>query len=170
MGPDMAPPPQVELSKEKVKRLLNVLPKIAKESAAMQKASQEALLKDPTQAKAEMEKVKALFQKHGYSFEAFSAEMSALMATYWVLNPKAYEKELSAKNNPEYQKIMRDPNIPEEQKKMMRSQFKMLKENQGTFLKQLGSMVSEGNRRAVKPFMADIERLMKSLSEQSRAW
>ena len=90
MGPGMAPPPQVELSKEKVKRLLSVLPKIAKESAAMQKASNEMLLKDPTQAKAQMEKVKALFQKHGYSFEDFSAEMSALMATYWVLNPKEF--------------------------------------------------------------------------------
>jgi hypothetical protein len=170
MGPGMAPPPQVELSKEKVKRLLSVLPKIAQESAAMQKASNEMLLKDPTQAKAQMEKVKALFQKHGYSFEDFSAEMSALMATYWVLNPKAYEKELSAANNPEYQKIMNDPNIPQEQKKMMQTQFKMLQENQGAFLKQLGSMVSEGNRRAVKPFMADIEKLMKSLSKQSRAW
>ena len=169
-GGGMAPPPQVELTKEKIKRLLGVLPKIAKESAAMQKASNELLLRDPTLAQAQMEKVKGLFAKYGYSFEGFSAEMSALMATYWVLNPKAYENELSPENNPEYQRLMSDPNIPAEQKQMMAAQFKMLQENKGAFLEQLGAMVSESNRRAVKPFLKDIESLMKSLSKESRLW
>ena len=165
----MAPPAQVEFTKEKVKRLLDVMPKVAQESAALQKSSAQLMLKDPTQAEAQMKKIKAMFQKYGYSFEEFSAQMSALMATYWILNPKAYAQELSVENNPVYKKTLNDPNVPEEQKKMMRTQFKMLQENQGAFLQQLNAMVSENNKLVVKPFVAKIEKLMKSLSQQGLA-
>ena len=108
----LTPPPVTQLTRESVRRLIKVLPAIAKESAQYQSRFMGSFGPAgtvPNMSNDELERLNKVFQKHGFEFEEFVMQVSALMATYIVVDPVAFDNLLPREDSPEIKRILEDP-------------------------------------------------------------
>ena len=170
MPPGM-PPAEVKLTKDAVKRLLKALPEVTREASARQAqqlggASPGA--RPPQISPQEMQKMQAIFKKHGFTMEDFAMQVSALVATYLALNPEAFDKQLPNENKPEIKALLSSPDIPKEQKDAIRQQIAYAQQNKEAIRAQMTSLASDANKKVVKPFLAQVKKVFEAAEEEAR--
>ena len=167
------PPLDIQLTRDGVRRILEALPEITAHAAAQQSQFMGGLTGapggappqlDPAQAK----KLQAIFAKHGFSMEEFALQVSALVATYLILSPDAFQRYLPSEDKPEIRAILTDPNIPAAQKDAVRQQIRAARANQGQIREQLEALASAKNKRVVEPMLAEVKKAFDQVEAIAR--
>ena len=152
-------PAITRLSKQSINRLIAVIPELAEKTS-----TQQLQLMGPVAGSApssisdsELEVLNAVYSKHGFTLEEFAMQISALMATYFVVNPAAFESIMPSETNPLVKRRLEDPAVPATQKEALRKQIDYIKENKALFMKQFESTTDNANRKLVKSMLPKIK-------------
>jgi len=167
-------PVQIELTRDSIERLLKALPEIGERTAGHQSQFLARLGGGggggaPPQMNAkEMKALNAVFTKHGFRMDEFVMQVSALLATFFVLDPDAFEARLPNEDKPEIKAIFQNPNIPQIQKDALRKQIAFAQANKDMLRKQWEQMTSIENKNVVKPMMKEIKAAFEKLESLSK--
>ena len=167
-SPQTLGPIKVELTEVKVGRMLELFPKLINQAAAYQGQFFGGLTgmgANPPKrmSEQELERLNDLIEKHGFRMQEFSMMSSALMSTYFVLRPAAFERWLPSEEQPQIRAILDDSAVSEKRKEELRKQIAIAQKNKGMLLAQLGQLATEGNKKAVKPHLAKVERVLRRI-------
>jgi hypothetical protein len=166
MTSPMAQP--VTLTRADVENLLELMPLVGKESARMSGSPMAPPGQMSPAQQQEMHKIEALLGKKGMSLVEFATKVGALVATYMVLDPQAFEEQMPREDSPEVARVLSDPSVPEEQKTAIRAQIKMAQENKEAIRAQMTSMASEENKKVVRPFLAKVKATLAAVRAEAR--
>ncbi len=168
------PPFQIKLTKDSVTRLIAALPEVTRTASKHQSQFMSGLTGGAGPAGAprltaeEMDALRAIFAKHGFSMEEFAMQVSALLATYLILSPDAFDKQLPSEEKPEIRAILTDPNIPQEQKDTIRKQIQFARANKEQIRAQLQSLATAENKAVVKPMLAQVRKAFDAAQAAAR--
>ena len=152
-------PAITRLSKQSINRLIAVIPELA-EKTSTQQLQLMSPMAGPDQSsisEAELEILNAVYSRHGFTLEEFAMQISALMATYFVVNPSAFESMMPSETNPLVKLTLQDPAVPAKEKEALRKQIAYMKENKALCLKQFESTTDSTNRKLVKSMLPKIK-------------
>jgi len=94
--------------------------------------------------------------------------LSALLATYLILAPEAFERQLPSEDKPEIAAILNDPGVPQEQKDAMRKQIRFARQNRGKIRDQLAQLASDNNKKVVAPLLPKIRKAFEAAEAEAR--
>jgi hypothetical protein len=169
----MLAPMEVNLSRESVERMLKALPEIAKKASAHQAQFMGSLTGSagpggPQLKPEEIDALRAIFEKHGFTMEEFALQVSALLATYLILSPEAFERHLPSEDKPEIRAILTDPNLPPAQKEAIRKQIAAARANKDKIRDQLKPLASAENQAVVKPLLGQVAKAFDQAEAEAR--
>jgi len=162
--PPMPSPADVKLTKPDVEKLIKVLPQIAKESAKHRDKAPTPGLNVPADPEA-LERLQGILAKEDMNMVDFSMKMMALVSAYLALTPEELEKNLPTSDNAQIKALLADPNVPAEQKQVIRQQAAMADQNRDALKAQIVAMASDHNKNVVKGMLP---RVKKALEEAER--
>jgi hypothetical protein len=165
---------QIALTRDSVERILAALPEITSKTSAHQAQFMGNLTGGlgpggaPQLTPEEINELRAIFTRHGFTMEEFAMQVSALLATYLILSPEAFEKQLPSEDKPEVQAILNDPSISAEKKKSVRSRIAFARENKDKIREQLAALASPENQKVVKPLLPKVKQAFEAAEEVAR--
>ncbi len=167
------PPMNIKLTDASVKKLLVVLPALSAVRLKHRKSN------DPSGGmmggmpggsainKEEFKAVSRLLKKHDMRMDEFGMQVSALMATYMIMDPKAADAMLPTLEKPQIKKMLADPKVPQEQKDALRMQITMLQKNKGMMLQQFAQLATPENRAVVSRHLPAVRKLFAEMEKDS---
>lgn len=165
---------EIKLTKDSVERMLAALPEITQQTSAHQAQFMGSLTGSapaggmPQLKPDDLKKLRAIFEKHGFTMEEFAMQVSALLATYLILSPEAFQRQLPNEEKPEVRAILTDPNIPQAQKDGIRKQIAFARENQEKIREQLRPLATPENQAVVKPLLPQVEKAFLQAEQEAR--
>lgn len=164
------------LTRAGVEKLIIVIPELAKESSKLKgKGAGMGPMGPfggggPQQAPPieDIERVEKMLNKHGLTFPEFFMQLTTLLSTYLALKPDELDKQMPNENTPEIKALLDDPNIPEKQKQAIRQQLKATQVNKEAIRTKLMQLVTDENKKVVRPLLAQVERALKIAEEEAR--
>ena len=155
-------PAITQLSSDSITRLLAVIPELAEKTSSQQLQLMGSVAGPaPTSmSDADLEVLNAVYSKHGFTLEEFAMQISALMATYFVVNPNAFESMMPSETNPLVKLTLEDPAVPASQKEALRKQIDYIKQNKALFMEQFASTTDSANRKLVKSMLPRIQKAL----------
>ena len=157
-------PPITQLSTASVKRLIQVIPEVARETVGQKfqfmgpGATGAGAAGQPQMSPEQMEAINAIYQKHGFTMEEFVMQISALMATYFILDPEAFERVLPSKDNLVIQAMLKDPKTTEKERERVLAQIEYVQKNKQLFRAQFESTNNEANKKNVKTLLKAVRK------------
>ncbi len=167
-------PIQIELTTDTVTRIISALPEVTKAAAKHQSQFMSGLTGgagttgQPRLTPEETAALRAIFAKHGFAMEEFAMQVSALLATYLVLSPEAFEKQLPSEDKPEIRAILTDPAVPQEQKETIRKQIQFARANKDKIRSQLAQLASDENKAVVRPLLASVRKAFDTAQAEAK--
>ncbi len=164
-------PAVVTLNKARVRTLLKMIPELAKETTQYQGQFLSGMAGPgggdsvPTISEKDMEKVQKIYAKYGFTMEEFLGEISVLVATYFALDEKAFQKMLPSEDKPEIKSILSDPKVPEDKKAALRAQIKSTRQKQGKLREYLLTQTNDANIAILKPLLSEIRKVFKQVEK-----
>ena len=155
-------PAIVQLSEQSINRLIKVIPELAKNTSSqqLQLMSSMAGPAQATMSDSELEALNAIYSKHGFTLEEFAMQISALMATYFVVEPKAFETMMPSPHNPLVQLNLEDPSVSTQQKEALRKQIAYVAQNKALFLEQFRATTDQHNQKLVRKMLPRIQKAL----------
>lgn len=162
---DLAPP-VTELRTENVLRLLKLLPEVAKATVGqpyqLMGTMGQAGSTQPQMSPEQLDLLNSIYQKHDFTMEEFVMQISALMATYFILDPKAFEHVLPSKENPLLKRVLDDPKTSAAQREQVLAQIEYVQQNKHLFRAQFESTTNEANKKVVKKLLPAVRKAFKA--------
>lgn len=158
-------PPITELSTTSVKRLIKVIPEVAKETVGQKYqfiGMSSASSGQPQMSPKQLEALNAIYLKHGFTMEEFVMQISALMATYFILDPDAFERVLPSKTNLVIQAMLEDPKTTEKERQRVLAQIEYVQKNKHLFRAQFESTTNEANKKVVRRLLPAVRKAFKA--------
>jgi len=159
-------PPITELSTANVKRLIKVIPEVAQETVGQKYqfmgTMSSASSGQPQMSPEQLEALNAIYQKHGFTMEEFVMQISALMATYFILDPDAFERVLPSKTNLVIQAMLEDPKTTEKERQRVLAQIEYVQKNKHLFRAQFESTTNEANKKVVRGLLSAVRKAFKA--------
>lgn len=165
---------QIELTADSVTRIITALPEVTKAASKHQAQFMSGLTGGagpagvPPLTPEETEALRAIFTKHGFTMEEFALQVYTLLATYLILSPEAFEKQLPNENKPEIRAVLTDPNIPQEQKDNIRKQIQFAQANKDKIRAQLDQLATEENKAVVRPVLPAVRKAIEAAEAEAR--
>ena len=88
-------------------------------------------------------------------------QVSALMATYFILDPEAFERVLPSKDNLVIQAMLKDPKTTEKERERVLAQIEYVQKNKQLFRAQFESTTNEANKKIVKSLLSSVRKAFK---------
>ena len=156
-------PAIVHLSEKNINRLILVIPELAQNTSGQQLQLMTSMAgpTQPSMSDSDLEALNAIYSKHGFTLEEFAMQISALMATYFVVDPTAFETLMPSAQNPLVKLNLADPAVSPKQKEALRKQIAYVAENKGLFIEQFRSTTDEENQRLVRKMLPQIKKALK---------
>ena len=162
------------LKKERVERLLKMIPELARATAQYQGQFLSSLAAPggagtlPEISNPEMERLQKIYVKHGFTLEEFIMELSVLVATYFALDKEAFAAMLPSEDKPEIKAMLNNPQVSAAQKEQMRAQIKQARLNQGELRKYLEAQTTPANMAVLKPMLPSIRGVFSEVEKLTR--
>jgi len=167
-GPGMAPPAPPVLTKSDVDKLVVAIPEIAKAGGELGTNASMGPNGVPQPSPEDAKKLEALLDRYGFTFTDFFMKMTVLMSTYMALRPDEFDRQMPSEKNPEVQKVLNDPAVPEADKAALRKQVADIQANKETLRLQLTTLATEENKAVVKPMLAKVQKALEVAEAESR--
>ena len=159
-------PPVTELSTASVKRLIKVIPEVAKETVGQQYQFMGNMAStssgQPQMSPEQLEALNTIYKKYGFTMEEFVMQISALMATYFILDPQAFERVLPSKDNVVIQAMLKDPKTTAKERERVLAQIEYVQKNKHLFRAQFESTTNEANKKVVKGMLPAVRKAFKA--------
>jgi hypothetical protein len=151
-------PAITRLSQSSIARLIAVIPELAEKTSSQQLQLMSAMAgpAQSTMSESELEALNAIYSKHGFTLEEFAMQISALMATYFVVDPTAFERMMPSEKNPLVKLMLEDPSQSAVQKQALRKQIDYVAQNKALFMEQFRSTTDGQNQKLVKTMLPKI--------------
>ena len=155
-------PPVTELSAASVKRLIQVIPEVAKETVGQQYQFMGNMAStssgQPQMSPEQLEALNTIYKKYGFTMEEFVMQISALMATYFILDPQAFERVLPSKDNVVIQAMLQDPKTTAKERERVLAQIEYVQKNKHLFRAQFESTTNEANKKVVRGMLGAVRK------------
>lgn len=163
------------LKKERIERLLKMIPELARATAQYQGQFLSSLAAPggagtlPQISNPEMERLQKIYAKHGFTLEEFIMELSVLVATYFALDKEAFAAMLPSEDKPEIKAMLSNPEITPAQKEQIRAQIKQARLKQGELRKYLEAQTTPANMAVLKPMLPKVRGVFREVEKLTRA-
>ncbi|MEE2959383.1 MAG: hypothetical protein VYA34_01470 [Myxococcota bacterium] len=164
-------PPVTALKRESVEKLLILIPKLAEATAGKHHQLMGNFAggtPDQSMSHDEMERLNRIYVQHGFSMEEFVMQISALMATYFVLEPTAFESMLLSPEHSEIKLKLADPNFPASEKRALLKQIEYVQKNKHLFLEQFEKSTNAANKKLVKSLLPKIRAAFEKAQKSAK--
>lgn len=162
--------PAVKLTDDSVKRLIKAIPAVGAVSASSEYTAQ-ALLPGPVAAMAPkaLQQMQDVVKGYGFSLGEFGLQAMTLISTYLVVVPAAFARQMPRKNDPRLKKLLANPKLTTEQRRVIQQRFDLLRRNQDAVLAQHRLLATPNNQAVVRRHLAAVQSLMEALDRPSPA-
>jgi len=165
----MAPQIDVSLGAQDIDRLLKAIPELSSQADGYQGQFLGGMTGGAVPKKikkSDIENIERIIKKYGFDPQAFALQASVLVATYFTLRPKAFERQLPSAENPLIRIRLENPKLTDKERKRILKQIDFVQANKEKLREQLEMLVSDANKTAVRPHL---DRIAKALSKAESA-
>ena len=106
----------------------------------------------------QLEALNTIYKKYGFTMEEFVMQLSALMATYFILDPQAFERVLPSKDNVVIQAMLQDPKTTAKERERVLAQIEYVQKNKHLFRAQFESTTNEANKKVVRGMLGAVRK------------